>query len=34
MRLESTALEKIVVCAFWETHMGEMGVGFDGLVSC
>lgn len=25
-------LEKVVVCAFWETQMGEMGVGFDGLV--
>uniref|UniRef100_A0A2N9E768 Uncharacterized protein n=1 Tax=Fagus sylvatica TaxID=28930 RepID=A0A2N9E768_FAGSY len=25
-------LEKIVVCAFWETQMGEVGVGFDVLV--
>ncbi len=25
-------LEKIVICAFWESRMGEMGFGFDVLV--
>ena len=31
---ESVVLEfeKIVICAFWESQMGEMGFGFDGLV--
>ena len=24
--------EKIVICAFWESQMGEMCFGFDGLV--
>ena len=25
-------LEKIVICAFWESQMGEIGFEFDGLV--